>query len=529
MKPKNKRNKSNKSRLLLLTAALTLGSALPAFAADSGGSSTPAPAASVLSSGGAPALGKVDIGGGSYFEVKNLYMLPESTGKTVSFTLTVNNGGSSEPLFIDYWVHLKTKSGNDISVRVLPQDKDKNRISPKSSQDISFYATVNDATQLQDLVFQLIKWDFSQPNFERTLGEIAVPDDYSVVTPAGESQLIQMAGNPVKTTVKKLLYGKNEKNYTPTVVLTLQNTGSRSVTLPAYQYLLRTADGDLYPLDAKGVKDLTINPKTDKDIELSGSVPVSVSTEGWRLVIVQYASDLKLNLPLAFLTPPPVSETDSVDTGKEYHFTTDKGTYTARLDAVQRLPWEDQDILTAKLTLANKGPEALPIPDLTGYFELDDAVKVEAKLIRTESVIGLSPNASTQVQLLGKIPYSYSFGKVKLVLQEKKGTGGTQNSGSSGSSATTETTDLLEFVHRSELMNITYNNVGESYKSTTVGRNASFSVQSVTTYRGYGGYVHRSNGSKQPGKTVYGRIEAGSEFQNIRRDRLSCDRVRNQE
>ncbi|UUZ95947.1 hypothetical protein LJK87_17155 [Paenibacillus sp. P25] len=51
MKPKNKRNKSNKSCLLLLTAALTLGSALPAFAADSGGSSTPAPAASVLSSG----------------------------------------------------------------------------------------------------------------------------------------------------------------------------------------------------------------------------------------------------------------------------------------------------------------------------------------------------------------------------------------------------------------------------------------------------------------------------------------------
>ncbi|MCZ8511293.1 hypothetical protein O9H85_02325 [Paenibacillus filicis] len=477
MKPKNK---TNKTGILLLAAALSLGSAVSAFAADGGAAPPSSGPGAVLSMGTSPALGQVPIGGGSYFEVRNVSMLPDSGSKTVTFTLTVTNGGSSELLFIDYWVRLKTKSGNDLSVRVLPQDKDKNRISPKSSQDISFYATVNEATELNDLIFQLIKWDFSQPNFERALGEIPVPDDYNIVAKAGESQTIQMAGNPVKTTVKKVLLGKNEKNYTPTVVLTVQNTGSRSSAVPSYQYLLRTAGGDMYPLEAKGIKDLVINPKTDKDIELSGSVPVSVFTEGWQLVIVQNAADLKLNLPIAFYELPSVTDPDNVDSGKEYTFTNEKGTYTTQLNAVQRLPWEDQDILTARLTLSDKGPESLPIPDFAGYFMLDDNVKVEAKLIRTDNVIGLAPGASTQIQFIGKIPYTYEFGKVKLVLQEKKGSDG----GSSGSGTAAQTTILLEFVHRSEMMNMTYNNVGETFKSTGVGRSASYSVRGVTTYSG---------------------------------------------
>ncbi len=112
-------------------------------------------------------------------------MLPEQGGNTVTFTVTVNNVGSSDLLFIDYWVRLKTKTGNQISVRVLPQDKDKNRITPKSSQDISFYASVNETTGLKDLIFEFIKWDFSQTNFERKIGEVAVPANYSIVTAAG--------------------------------------------------------------------------------------------------------------------------------------------------------------------------------------------------------------------------------------------------------------------------------------------------------------------------------------------------------
>ncbi|WP_159884073.1 hypothetical protein [Paenibacillus puerhi] len=477
-----RRKRNQRASLWLLASTLALGSAVPAYAADGSGG-TGAPSAAVLSTGTAPAIGQVAVTPTGTFELKNLYMMPEQGGKTVIFTLTVNNNGTSDLQFIDYWVRLRTKSGNQITVKVLPQDKEKNRVTPKSSQDIGFYATVNQATELKDLIFDVIKWDFTQANFERTIGQIPVPDTYSIVTAPGSSQTISMNDNPVSTTVEKVYVGKNEKNYTPTIKLKMANTGSRSVTVPTYQYMIRTAEGYMYPLNAKGAKELTINPQTDKSLELTGSVPVSLKVEGWQLVIVQHAADLKLNLPVAFFALPPISEPDSVGTGQTYDFTNKDGSYTAELNSVYRTPWEDQDILAATLTLGNKGSESLPLPALTGYFMLDDNIKVEAKLIRTDKVIGLSAGGSLQYQFIGKIPYTYEFAKAKLVLQEK--TGGTgDGSGTGGSTDTSTTEDLLEFVHSSELMSIPLNNVGDTYMVTSVGRSSSYKVRNLTTYSG---------------------------------------------
>ncbi|MCR8634901.1 hypothetical protein [Paenibacillus radicis (ex Xue et al. 2023)] len=465
------RSKKNATVVLLIAAVLSFGSAVPAFAADS---STAPPSngssSSTLSTGSAPSLGTVSLNGGSFFELKNVIMLTEQKGKTVTFTVSVHNESSTDLLFIDYWVHVLTKSGNQISVRVLPQDKDKNKISAKSVQDINFYAALNETTELNDLMFEFIKWDFSQPNFERKIGDIAVPDNYSTVTPADDSHAINMTGTEVKTSIKKVLLTKNEKNYSPTVILNMENIGNRSAKVPGYQYLLRTAEGYMYPLDAKKNKELTINPQVKEEVELSGSVPIAVSTEGWQLVIVQESAELKLNLPIAYFQLPPVSATDTVATGIEYNFSNKKGTYTTKLNSFQRLPWEDQDILAANITLLNKGVEALPIPDLAGYFMLDDNVKVEAKLIKTDKTIGLAKGASANFQFIGKMPYTYEFTTVKLVLEEK--------------TSETEKEELLEFAHSSELLNIPYLNVGETHKMTNVGRNASYNVRSIKTYSG---------------------------------------------
>ncbi|MEK8129783.1 hypothetical protein WMW72_17895 [Paenibacillus filicis] len=480
-----RRKRIQRASLWLLASTIALGSAVPAFAADGTGGG--ASASTVLSTGTAPPIGQVAVTATSTFELKNLYMMPEQGNKTVTFTLTVNNNGTSDLQFIDYWVRLRTKSGNQITVKVLPQDKEKNRITPKSSQDIGFYATVNETTELNDLIFDVIKWDFSQANFERVIGQIPVPDTYSIVTGAGSSQTISMNNNPVSTTVEKVYVGKNEKNYTPTIKLKMNNTGSRSVTIPTYQYLIRTAEGYMYPLNAKGTKELIINPQTTKDIELTGSVPISLKVEDWQLVIIQNAPELKLNLPVAFFTLPKVSDPDSVGTGQKHDFTIKDGSYTAELNSIQRTPWEDQDILAATLTLGNKGEESLPLPALTGYFMLDDNIKVEAKLVRTDKVIGLASGGSLQYQFIAKVPYTYDFAKAKLVLQEKAGgstgTGKDGGSGGSGDSGTTNE-DLLEFVHSSELMSIPLNNVGETYKVTSVGRSTGYKVRSLTTYSG---------------------------------------------
>jgi hypothetical protein len=451
---------------LALIYALTLALLPSAYADEGGGSSDSA----------AP-IGKVAISGSSYFEVKNVNLLSDQSGRIVAFTVGIVNGGSKDLSFIDYWVRVMTKSGTQFTARILPQDKDKNVVAAGSSQDISFYANVNTATELQDLKFRFIQWDFSQDNFERTIGEVSVPDGFSSVIPAGGSRTVKMNATSVKLSVKKFVSGKNEKYYTPTVYFTLENTDNHSITVPAYLFSIRTSEGYMYPLEAKGLKDLSINPQESKEITLSGSVPVSVSKDGWQLVITQNLSDLKINIPIAFFQLPEVTHQDGAEAGKEVQFTDANGLYTVQLNGIYRLPWEDQDIITADLTLSNKGTDSLPVPNLTGYFLLDGAVKVDAKIVQPSKVIGLGSGVSIGVQVAAKIPYTYDFAKLKLVLQEQEPGSGSGDTGNTG-----KVTDLLEFETPSKTMSVPMVNQHDAFTLTDPGYRSKFSVQSVSTY-----------------------------------------------
>lgn len=417
---------------------------------------------------------KVNMTGSSYFELKQIHVLPDQSGKLATFTISIHNEGSSELQFIDYWVRLKSKSGNQFSVRLLPADKDTNRVAPGSTTDVTFHATVNPSTNVQDLVVQFIKWDFSQPNFERVLGEVAVPDDYTDVTPADLAAEISIGGTNVKASIKKFVSNKNEKYYVPTVYVTLENAGSHTVTIPAYLFSIRTSEGLLYPLEAKGLKDLKINPKETKEIQLSGSIPVAVAADNWQLAIAETIPDLKLNVAVANFQLPAVSEQEGGSVGKPYTFTSKSGVYTTELNGLHRLPWEDQDLLTADLTLSNTGDESLPIPKLSGYFLLDDAVKIDAKLIQTAKVIGLGAGASVNLQIAGKVPYTYEFSHIKLVLQENEG----EMTGTESPAAT----DVLEFSTQAEIQGIPFIGLGQFYTSTDIGRKAKYGVLNVSTY-----------------------------------------------
>ncbi|NRF92675.1 hypothetical protein HQN89_16905 [Paenibacillus frigoriresistens] len=452
---------------IALSAAFALGAVTPVWADNS-------PSAITVD------LGKVSITGSSYFELKQIHVFPDQNGKLATFTITIHNEGSSELQFIDYWVRLKSKSGNQFSARLLPADKDKNRVAPGSTTDLTFYATVNTSTNLQDLVVQFIKWDFSQSNFERVLGEVAVPDTYTDVTPSDGAAVISVNGTNVKAAIKKFVSNKNEKYHVPTVYVTLENAGNHAVTIPSYLFSIRTKEGLLYPLEAKGLKDLKINPKESKEIQLSGSIPVAVSPDEWQLAVAETIPDLKLNVSVANFQLPAVTQQEGGSVGKEYSFTSKSGVYTTQLNGLHRLPWEDQDLLTADLTLSNKGEESLPIPKLSGYFLLDGAVKIDAKLIQTAKVIGLGAGASVNLQIAGKVPYTYEFSQIKLVLQENDGE--TPPTGTGTGTSSTAATDVLEFSTQAELQAIPFIGMGQSYTSNDIGRKAKYVVRSVSTY-----------------------------------------------
>jgi hypothetical protein len=419
------------------------------------------------------AIGRADIGGGSYMELKDVSILPGDDGNTAAFTLTIYNGGQTDLEFIDYWVRLQSKNGNQFTVNLLAKDKDKNRIPSATSQDFRFYSKLNSTTTLQDLEFKLIKWDFSLTNFERIVGQLTVPADYSYVTPADSKRIISISGVPFKMNIRRAAISQNDENYLPTIYMDMENNGTSGVKLPELQFYIHTKTGLIYPLQASAFsKDTAIQPLVKKEGVLTGTIPREVDPEGWKLVVTQSVAGTggseSLALPMAFFELPAAT-TEDVSIGNDYHFSNKSGTYTARLTSLQRLPWEDQDILTATLSLINDGSKSLPIPELAAYLMLDDAVKVEAKTIRTDKVIGIAPGKEITLQIAGKIPYTYEFQGIKLFLQEKDAD---------------KTVDLLTFHHNTELMNMAVIPAKETKLYTDIGLKSAYKVREVHTFTG---------------------------------------------
>lgn len=461
---------------IAIAAALVAG-AVPVWADSPEGTAAVAEAgtpASLPVIGSTP-IGSATIGSASRMELKDVILLPNDDGKTVAFTLTLHNDESTDLEFINYWVRLQSKAGNQFTVNLLPQDQDKNRIPPRTSQDFHFYAKLNATTELSDLIFNLIRWDFNVTDFERVVGQVTVPEDYSYVTPTGSRRQFSLANVPFIGHIKRTTVSQNDDYYLPALYFELENAGTSSVKLPELQFFIRTKSGLVYPLESPVlVKDFAIQPLVRKEGLLSGSIPREVEEEGWQLVIAQTISGSGENagtvqMPLAFFEIP-ATDAEDVSIGNDYRFSNKDGTYTARLNALQRLPWEDQDILTAAITLRNDGSSALPIPELTGYFKLDDNVKIDAKLVRTDKVIGIGAGKEINVQVAAKIPYTYEFASLKLYLQEKEGTD--------------KTVDLLQFNHNKELMSLATVGLGEKKTYTDIGRRAVYGVLSSQTFKG---------------------------------------------
>ncbi|KRE66694.1 hypothetical protein [Paenibacillus sp. Soil750] len=457
---------------LLLSSVVSPVSA----SADSGGAASSSVESAKELVVGSTSLGKASIGGDSYMEVTDLMLLPGDQDGMVTFTVHVHNGGVSELSFKNYWVRLQSKAGSTFTANQLAQSGDTNRIAPGTSETYSFYAKVSASTELQDLVIKLVQLDFSVSGFERVVGQMSPSADYSVVTPVGANRSVRIDGTPFYTNIHRTSISRNEDNYLPSIYFEMENKGTGSIKLPDLSYFIRTAQGHMYPLQATKVgKGMELQPLAEKEGLLSGSIPREAGAEGWQLVITETTttSDGKssLKLPVAFFEMPEAVEVE-VSLGNDYEFSNKSGTYTARLTSLQRLPWEDQDILAANITLTNKGNQALPIPDLQGYFELDDAVTVEASLIRTDRVISLQPGKEINLQLAGKIPYTSDFKDLNLVLQEK--------------AADNELSDLLTFHHNKELMGMKMIPTDGTRTLTDIGQSAAYSVRSTQTFEGEG-------------------------------------------
>lgn len=367
-----------------------------------------------------PVIDSVTLNNLQSVDLSDITVYPDGKNNRVTFTLTFHNNNSVDMDFINYWVRLQSAAGQSYSVSLLPQDKQKNKIPSLSSETFSFYANVGKEVSLQDLRFKLIQWDFSIAGYERTLGTLQVPDDFVLETKPDQWRTAWV--NQIKTTskVKSMRIAKQDKSNQVSIKYILKNIDALPLSVPELQFKLKTSNGLMYPLKATVLtKDALIQPLEEKEATLTGNVPSEVTLDGAQLVITKTdaVNNNTFTTAIAYYQlmekklEAPIESTEQL-------FSTASGSYGAIVNHISRVPWDDKDIAVLDVTITNKGKESVPVPQLGSYLMIDDSVKVESQNIRMDKGIALKPDQSVNVQIIGKIPYTYEFDRVKLVLQE---------------------------------------------------------------------------------------------------------------
>lgn len=410
---------------------------------------------------------KIYISGASYVQLIDANLVPSSSGATASFTFTFYNGDSKDLVLNDYWARLKSVGGTKYTLTLL--DQTKKRIAPKSSATLTFYSQVGSKMTLDQLVINIIKFDFSVAGYERTVAKYTFPKGYANYVKAGGFKAIQINNSNVNVRVDQINVTKKDKAYEFNLSYVARNTSKFGVTLPVYNYYAQTSAG-LYKLSLKNKTDenLLLEPAVLNAIRLTGSIPSTLATTGWKLIITANAGTetSKVELPVVTFDIPFKLSTTVSGTASTT-FTNDFGTYGVVLKNVQRLPWGTKDQVIAEMVIQNKESVYLPLPTLNGQFIIDDNITLASKQLNGNDEIGLAPGTSTVVHFIGEIPESYTWKEFKLQLNQKTGE---------------ETTTLAE-VTKSAITQVPVLKAGVLYTPSNVGSRFTAQVTDVRSYK----------------------------------------------
>lgn len=411
---------------------------------------------------------KVYISGASYVQLIDANIIPSSSGATASFTFTFYNGDSKDLVLNDYWARLNSTGGTKYTLTLL--DQAKKRIAPKASATLTFYSQVGAKMTLDQLVVNIIKFDFSVAGYERSVAKYTFPKGYTNFIKAGGFKKIQINNSSINVRVDKINVTKKDKNYDFNLSYVARNTSQFGVALPTYNYYVQTSAG-LYKLNLKNKTDetLLLEPAVLNAVRLTGSIPSTLATTGWKLVITNNAGSetSKIELPVATFDIPFKLSTVSTGTATTT-FTNDFGTYDVELKNVQRSPWGTKDQVIAEMVIYNKESVYLPLPTLNGQFIVDDNITLSSKQLNGVDEIGLAPGTSTVINFIGEITANYSWKKFKLQLN--KGTG-------------EDVTTLAELT-KSAITAMPVIKAGQVYTPSNVGSKFTAVINNVASYKG---------------------------------------------
>jgi|HigsolmetaAR203D_1030402.scaffolds.fasta_scaffold07414_2 hypothetical protein len=389
----------------------------------------------------------------------------------VNLNFQLTNVGNTSVALPKYQFYVLTSNGIMYPLETMDM-KDNEQLFPLIPKQISLRGQVPLSIDSKGWQLVLTVHD------EMVQGSVPVASFYLPTFTAGETITVEYGKTKdltvdnmkVRTKVERFTRSKNDANYVGTVTFSFENLGNNPVTLPKYEYGIRTGDGLTYPITVDA-GDISINPRVKKEIKLTVTVPSSVSDKDWSLVLFSPRSEG--GAPLSGVTLAmymlPDTAAKELTVGSTFEYVNEDGKYVFKLDSVQRYPWEDQDILTANVSITNPGGPSKPVPTIEGVFVLDNTVEIPFKAILRDQIIAIKGLSSAQYILYGMIPYTYDYSSLKIKLKEKTG----QDS----------SVEIVEYVTDSRIEPLNSIPLSGKHKIQGTGRNSEVSVRSVRLYQ----------------------------------------------
>ncbi|SDX27937.1 hypothetical protein [Paenibacillus sp. CF384] len=543
------------------------------------------------------------LGGGSTAQITDLQFLYGDNEKTAYFTVSVYNNSNKELDFSDFWVELWTKKGTKYSIKMNEQDAKKTKVVAKTTTDYHFTAKVNPNLNLSDFSFKLIKWDFSQANYTRTIGQVSVPSTFNPIVPAatgkvvkignkkmssilaksqfavisgqlegalvyrvtnyssqtialnnlnyyikrsggtlsklsadasGDQQLapgaskeiqlygtlpitkidpnmqlivtssdeetktetpiatytvkplsleqvyvkpgklgkLSIEGNAVNTKIRDAFYNQDAQTQSLSLYLNFNNAGKSSVSLPTYSYYILTSTGAMYPAkQSQGATAPELSPGIEKEQYLQFTLPAGVKTDSLKLIIKKTSEENKKGYVVGLFQVPPKSSGQNISTAP-IKYVTKQGMFEFSLLRGERLPWGEQDMINALISVKNTQFDVKSLPNLKASIQLGD-YKVDDKdiqLIKTEQIVAIGGNTYTTYIVSTKVPYTFAASDVTVSLSEATG------EGDAGS------TPIGTFQLKNSQLKLPTIKSTAALNVTGIGRKASLQINHVNTY-----------------------------------------------
>ncbi|WP_416293732.1 hypothetical protein ACM7Q1_22990 [Paenibacillus illinoisensis] len=352
----------------------------------------------------------------STVKLTDVNILSQDDGNTVTYTLSYKNNDSTPMMMLDYWSKVKTKGGTSFSPKLIAKDQEKKTVSPGSTVDLTYVMKVGREVKLSDLNFFIVKWDFSKPNYESTLGKFNVPASYSITTPVGKTKTVRISDSAVKVKVSgiKVYPGEDKKQYVK-VGVNLNNVSYKLLDNPNIKWILRTPGGTNYPLTPdKDSMSVSIQAQANKTLSLMASLPTAVKLQKSELLLVEEQGEEKTALPVAALQLPEASQSDVETAVNQPNILSINGQPVSTLLESARVRSEEGEYeLTMQWVMKNQGKKEVKVPTYALEIRTEDGTSypIETKALDD---LKLKPGATKTIKLITTIQGNGDTSKIKL-------------------------------------------------------------------------------------------------------------------